>query len=134
MIKKLIVVSLVTIPLVVIAPEATIDKQLKCLVDNVYYEARGEPFQGQVLVAKTTLNRAKGRTICEAVYEPFQFSWTRKPYAITDYSAWVKAANAANKAYYIKSPVHYFHSTKVNPKWSNNKLPLAKVGNHIFYE
>ena len=57
-----------------------IAEALLCLTLNVYHEARGEPFLGQVAVAEVTLNRVDDLrwpdTVCEVVYQPYQFSWT----------------------------------------------------------
>ena len=63
---------------------------LNCLALNVYFEARGEPLDGQYAVAEVTMNRvASGRypsTVCGVVYQkgwdPLRkrqvgaFSWT----------------------------------------------------------
>lgn len=106
-------------------------KDLKCLVDNVYHEARGESFLGQVLVARTTLNR--GKNICASVYAYKQFSWTLKPRKITDPKAYHIAYNAAVKAFTYNVPTYYFHAKHVNPKWAKSKQFLFQEGNHKFY-
>src|SRR5271167_713382 len=45
---------------------------LECLAENVYFEARGEPLEGQYAVAEVTLNRTWAQnfphTICEVVH------------------------------------------------------------------
>lgn len=59
--------------------------QLKCLTDNIYFEARNERDIGKKAVAFVTLNRRKSpgypNTICGVVYHKMvkrkcQFSWT----------------------------------------------------------
>lgn len=112
--------------------------QMKCLVDNVYYEARGEPIKGQMLVARVTLNRAKEEfngDICKAVYAPYQFSWTleknrKKP----NKEVYANAAKAAYAALWYHRPVYYFHAKHIKPSWSKKKVIIARVGNHVFYE
>src|ERR1700719_234894 len=63
---------------------------LECLAENIYFEARGEPLDGQRAVAEVTLNRTRSpyfpHTICAVVHEtqwdPLRrrlvahFSWT----------------------------------------------------------
>lgn len=133
------IVSCLVIPLKLGIPDKTTweisHKDLKCLADNVYFEARGESERGQILVAKTALNRAKASnsSVCTAVYAPRQFSWTNKPHSIKDAEAWGSAARAAALAHLDNTPVMFYHSVKVKPYWSKHKVVIARVGNHIFY-
>lgn len=50
---------------------------LLCLALNVYHEARGESFKGQVAVADVTMNRSykTGESVCQIVSAYKQFSW-----------------------------------------------------------
>ena len=138
----------------------SLDKELKCLADNIYYEAGSEPFEGRVAVAQVTINRAEsGRfpeTICGVVSQKTkvvviekdkpitkficQFSWfcegkRRGPSSMNN--TWNDAMDIAKmvliEGYRIPSLQNamYFHATHVRPGW---RLPkVAKVGNHIFY-
>ncbi len=110
-----------------------------CLAKNIHHEARGEPFLGKVLVAKTVYNRVKHKSmfamdICSVIYEPFQFSWTidKKHVKIT-YEQFIEAVEAAYAALEHDSSVLYFHATHVNPEWAKHKRFLQQVGNHKFY-
>lgn len=57
--------------------------QARCLAHNIYFEARGEPLEGQLAVAHVTLNRVESKyfpgSICEVVQQQrknvCQFSW-----------------------------------------------------------
>lgn len=117
--------------------------ELICLAKNIYYEARGEPLEGQLAVAQVTLNRVKSRrfhnTVCEVVYAPSQFSWTlNKHRRVRDKQAWNRSVSVA-RAVLSKSialpdfPALYFHTPEVNPRWNRQKPVLARIGNHIFY-
>jgi hypothetical protein len=47
-------------------------KQLKCLADNIYYEARGEDITGKAAVARVVMNRVNygfASTPCNVVYQ-----------------------------------------------------------------
>ena len=48
-------------------------KQQKCLAEGIYFEARGEPEEGQAAVAQVILNRVRNpaypKTICGVVYQ-----------------------------------------------------------------
>jgi spore germination cell wall hydrolase CwlJ-like protein len=53
----------------------------ECLATSVYFEAKGETYQGQLAVAQTIINRTKsGRfpsTVCGVVKQPHQFGFVR---------------------------------------------------------
>ena len=126
---------------------------LRCLAENIYHEARGEPFKGQIAVAEVTLNRVASpyfpKTICEVVHEarwdPIRrrmvsaFSWTefeskRAPRG----PAWREAKTAAEAVYDREhSPVVpgalYYHATYIKPRWARQKKTVATIGNHVFY-
>ena len=118
-------------------------KDLVCLAQNIYHEARGEPLEGQIAVAQVTLNRVKSsnfhHTVCGVVYADRQFSWTNSPIkTVRDTKAWessVRIAEAilAKRITLPKFKALYFHSKKVNPNWNRKKQIVAKIGNHVFY-
>jgi hypothetical protein len=49
------------------------ETDLECLAENIYFEARGEPLDGQYAVAEVTLNRTRSdnfpHTVCGVVHE-----------------------------------------------------------------
>jgi spore germination cell wall hydrolase CwlJ-like protein len=126
---------------------------LHCLAENIYHEARGEPFKGQMAVAEVTLNRVASPyfpdTICDVVHEarwdPIRrrmvaaFSWTefdnpRSPHG----AAWREAKAAAEAVYDREHPAVvpgalYYHATYIKPKWARQKKTVATIGNHVFY-
>ena len=118
-------------------------QDIECLAKNIYHEARGEPFQGQVAVALVTVNRLSSglfqKTICETVYAHKQFSWTLdKNKRVRDSKAWATAVKVATavltkRIYEPKFNAVYFHANHVSPKWAKTKTITAKIGNHIFY-
>ncbi len=127
-------------------------RQLKCLTQNIYWEAASEPFEGKVAVAQVTMNRvASGRfanDICGVVYQKnviydkviCQFSWyceathRQKPV----YPAlWRESEEVAKKVLLegfrlpsMKNAL-YFHADYVRPQW--NKPKIDQIGRHIFY-
>ena len=59
----------------------TVDpQQHECLAMNIYHEARGERWEGQIAVAHVTMNRVAHdewpNNVCDVVYQKKQFSWT----------------------------------------------------------
>jgi N-acetylmuramoyl-L-alanine amidase len=127
--------------------------EVRCLAENVYFEARGEPLEGQYAVAEVTLNRTQSKyypkTVCGVVHEtrwdPIRkrfvghFSWTELgPLSPQDGPAWKQAMAVANAAYDNKlTPVVpgalYYHATSIRPSWAKAKRAVATIGNHVFY-
>ena|SRR6185437_9551249 len=127
---------------------------LQCLAENVYFEARGEPLEGQYAVAEVTVNRTESRnfphTICAVVHETrwdpsrrrfvADFSWTELGTLSPDGGpAWRQALAVATAEYddlhdSVVPGALFYHSTSVRPAWSRTKKVVATIGNHIFYK
>jgi spore germination cell wall hydrolase CwlJ-like protein len=102
------------------------------MLDNIYHEARGESLEGQIAVARVTLNRAVDSSVCRAVYAPYQFSWTAKKHKpITNYP--YETYLAAHMALFLVFPATHYHATYVKPKWASKLVKLKQIDNHVFY-
>lgn len=126
--------------------------ELRCLAENVYFEARGEPLNGQYAVAEVTINRLRSpffpKTICGVVHDtrwdPLRrrftahFSWTQEETSDPWGPHWQQAMDVATA---VMNEVHmpivpdalYYHSDSVQPYWANPKRSVARIGSHIFY-
>lgn len=119
------------------------DAELNCLAVGVYYEAKGEPLEGQLAVAEVILNRAKsGRfpaSVCGVLTQRGQFSFVRGgrlPQPAARSAAWKTALAVAqvarDEAWDSRvSNALYFHARYVSPGW--RKARVGSVGNHVFY-
>lgn len=128
-------------------------QDLNCLTKNIYYEARGEPLDGQYAVAEVTMNRVASKhypnTVCEVVYqERFDvirkrnvsaFSWTELDItAPVDRKLWKRVWKVAEEVYdeqaepRVKGALFY-HAKYIRPRWARRKRRIAKIGKHIFY-
>ena len=128
-------------------------RELRCLAENIYYEARGESLDGQYAVAEVTMNRVRSPryadTICEVVFDtrwdPLRqryvghFSWTElqdrnEPWG----PAWEQAMTVATAVYngshlpLVPDALHY-HASSVHPYWAQSMHSVATIGNHVFY-
>jgi len=115
-------------------------QELNCIAQNVYYEARGEPIEGQLAVAKVTLNRTEDSrwpsSVCGVVYQPYQFSWVKNKRHRPKGDAWEVAQLIAITAYILPDPTDgatHFHANHIQPAWARKKKVLVKIGDHIFY-
>ena len=127
---------------------------LQCLAENIYFEARGEPLDGQYAVAEVTLNRVASPhfpdTICEVVHEArwdrlrkrrvAAFSWTELPErSEPGGAAWRQAMHVAAAVYddrYIPRvpDALFYHATSIEPSWARTKKSLGTIGSHVFYQ
>ena len=132
------------------------DKELKCLAEAVYHEARSESFTGQLAVANVIIERANlskfPNTICKVVHAGKYWKGTivRNKCAFSYYcdgkKEWSSVEKEAlNTAYHVSSlaldgvtllstlgATHY-HASYVSPSWANNMERLEQIGTHIFY-
>jgi len=123
-------------------------REIECLALNIYHEARGESWLGQVAVAEVTLARAvaRGGGACREVYRPAQFSWTlcETLRALSPRgSAWERAVEVAQTTrarslagvtpLVLPAGTTHYHATYVRPHWANAMQPVAKIGRHVFY-
>jgi spore germination cell wall hydrolase CwlJ-like protein len=124
----------------------TDNQEQDCLASAVYFEARGEPLDGQLAVAEVVMNRAaSGRypaTLCGVVEQPWQFSFVnatgRIPAANRASEAWRRAVAIARIAQdgvrdQLSSDVLWYHAEYVSPSWGRRLARTAKIGLHIFY-
>jgi spore germination cell wall hydrolase CwlJ-like protein len=123
------------------------NRELKCLADNIYYEAGNQSTQGKLAVAAVTINRVKSpkfpKSVCAVVYQRTkrvcQFSWVcegkKSVRSAQQYSESKKVAekvllSGANHGILGRN-VLFYHADYVNPRW--NLRRVAKIGDHIFY-
>jgi spore germination cell wall hydrolase CwlJ-like protein len=127
------------------AGATTANSEQDCLANAVYFEARGEPIEGQLAVAEVVINRSQsGRypsTICEVVTQPWQFSFVRNgviPRADRNSESWRKAVAIARIAEagaerLLPRDVLWYHADYVSPSWGRRLARNTKIGLHIFY-
>jgi spore germination cell wall hydrolase CwlJ-like protein len=125
--------------------EAAPDREQDCLANAVYFEARGEPVEGQLAVAKVVLNRASsGRypsDLCEVITQKAQFSFIRDgrfPAPDRASHAWRKAVAVAKiarekLAASVPDDVLWYHASYVTPGWGKRLDKSAQIGLHVFY-
>jgi spore germination cell wall hydrolase CwlJ-like protein len=137
------------------------NKQLKCLAENIFYEAGSESITGKAAVARVVMNRVNhgfASTPCNVIYQVTtvtkineetldtykvrlcQFSWVcenRKKINTND-PRYIQAMDVAYQvlaydAYQDVLPrsALFFHNLTVDPFWPYKQV--AKIGNHIFY-
>lgn len=129
-----------------------LQRQLRCMADNIYYEAGMEPAEGKIAVGQVVMNRVAHpdfpKDPCQVIYQRnvfysktvCQFSWycdgsaNRRPIR---QDLWNESYDAATmvllEGFRLPSLQHalFYHADYVNPQWK--KAKVAKIGRHIFY-
>ena len=125
-------------------------RDLACLTDAVYYEARGENAAGQAAVAQVVLNRVRHpafpKSVCGVVFQragigdgcQFSFVCDGSMRHAREPGAWRRAEEIAAHALdgsvmaSIGNATH-FHVVGLDPGWGPRLLRVAQVGLHVFY-
>jgi hypothetical protein len=136
-------------------------RERRCLAQAIYFEARGEPEEGQWAVAQVILNRVAHRNypnaICDVVFQGAalgrrhcQFSFACDGRSDQGGNgnrivreSWVKANLIASAAYRkhlenqtlneMPASTVFYHARRVSPQWASAYRPVASIGEHIFY-
>lgn len=133
------VMALTAFPLGVILPHSYNIKDYRCMVDNLYHEARGEGVIGMGAVASVVLNRAKQKhkSICDVVYQHKQFSWVGKRLSKRGnlHDVFIVATHALDGTLFdVTGGATHYHSAATKPKWTKHMVFLVRINNHIFYK
>lgn len=124
-------------------------KALRCLAMTLYWEAKGEGYDGMIAVAAVVLNRVEHpnfpSSVCGVVHDgreegPCQFSWWcdgRSDWP-QNHKMWQRAEKVAHKALHDKltDPTGgslYYHHTAILPSWRMAFTRTAVIGRHAFY-
>jgi hypothetical protein len=126
-------------------------KAERCLTDAIYFEARDQPYIGQVAVAQVVINRVFSgvypRDVCGVIYQnahrhlacQFTFACDGKRKAINEFGSWARARRIARETLdgqlYVQAvgtSTHY-HASYVHPNWVHEMHRFAREGIHLFY-
>lgn len=125
-------------------------RELGCLTEAVYYEARSESDDGQAAVAEVILNRAASpqypADVCAVVYQrnarTCQFSYTCDGsigrFAVQP-AAWARAGRIARdvatgeRRRILPDRSVNYHADYVAPGWGRRLERVHRIGAHIFY-
>jgi spore germination cell wall hydrolase CwlJ-like protein len=129
----------------------TSEKEMKCLAEAVYFEARSEPEKGQSAVAQVVLNRTRHEaypnTVCGVVYQnrhrylacQFTFACEGKTLKTDEAGPWATAQRIARdvaegRTYLpgVGNATHY-HANYVRPWWARYMERRERVGRHLFF-
>jgi hypothetical protein len=125
---------------------------VECLQQAIYFEARGEPYEGQQAVAQVIMNRVFSgfypHDVCGVVFQnaehhlacQFTFACEGKDLSkIEEPDMWDQAKRIANDEldgkFWLADVGHatHYHAYWVHPSWVHEMVRLFKFGVHTFY-
>ena len=126
-------------------------KQWACLAEVIYFEARGEPVEGQFAVAEVILNRVDSpkfpNSICKVVRQgtgrkhacQFSYNCDGKLEYIANGAAYDQAKRVARvsmdrKTRPLTQGATYYHAAFVSPSWARSFRHVTTIGVHKFYK
>ncbi|OYW41057.1 MAG: cell wall hydrolase [Brevundimonas sp. 12-68-7] len=129
---------------------STLSRDLECLTQAAYFEARGEGSDGMRAVVQVVLNRARHgafpNSVCGVVFQgsnrrvgcQFSFTCDGSLRGRPNQAAWNRARDIASAAlsgavYAGVGNATHFHTTAVSPRWRNSLVRVNQVGSHVFY-
>ncbi len=133
-------------------PDSHQFREMRCLAEAIYFEARSEPEEGQAAVAQVVLNRVRHEnypdSVCGVVYQnrhrflacQFTFACEGRSLRITEPEPWRVAVQIATdvvsgKIYLtdVGASTHY-HADYVRPRWAKRLKRMDAIGRHTFYK
>jgi spore germination cell wall hydrolase CwlJ-like protein len=143
---KLLLILLSTLVLIPTVKAQTTNTQVKCLADNIYYEAANQPIKGKIAVANVVMNRTKepkrfGSTPCSVINQKLhghpQFSWIEHRKRILYPDVYKECIKLAALVYTRNYPDVTFGSTFYKAVYVRNNwryIKMVQIGGHSFYK
>jgi len=119
-------------------------KDKKLLAHLVHAEAKGEPYEGKVAVARVVLNRVEHKefpdTVKEVIYEknafsPVQNGSIHKPYDKESYKAVQDAVEDKEEASDNSKEeelLYFYNPDTATSNWITTREVIRTIGNHAF--
>lgn len=116
-------------------------RDLECLSEALYFEARGEGTAGQRAVAEVILNRVDHprfpKSVCGVVNQRGQFTYNKNG-RIREKGTFARVQKVAMAALAgaprtLTNGATYFHARGVRPSWTKRFEKTTRIGSHTFY-
>ena len=136
----------------------TQQKEINCLAQTIYFEARSEPVEGQYAVGLVALNRVQSpqfpNTLCGVTQQAwrdekgqpikykcqFSFYCDGEPEHVKNEKAWILAWTLAEGLVRhrpfrdITNGALYYHADYVSLYWAIAQTQTVQIDTHIFYK
>lgn len=102
----------------------------------LHYESRGSGLKGMRAVYESIKFRAskRGLSICQAIRQPYQYSWMNKGDKIVYDKERLTVLREVSKMKSLGIRADYFFSGSVAPKWAREYKYIGEYGGNKFYQ
>lgn len=122
----------------IVIPETISIEEKELLARLVHAEAKGEPYEGKVAVAKVVLNRVESEefpdSIKNVIYEKRQFEPVEN--GMINKPADDEAKKAVNEALARNGQgtqsLYFFNPEETSSRWLRTRVVTEVIGNHLF--
>ena len=117
-------------------PLQSFSSDASCIAVTLTKEAATEGLLGKRAVYDTIITRMKesGKTACQVIMQPNQFSWTKDIEIFPHPSKKeLTTYRFVSKMKPVVEGATHFHNLKVKPSWARKMKPKLKIKSHIFY-
>lgn len=126
---------LITLFICTLWPLQAIASDAECIAITLHKEAATEGLLGKRAVMDTIVTRMKssGKSACQVIKEPNQFSWVTKDIKFTATKEQLTTYRLVSKMKPVVEGARYFHNKSVKPSWAKKMRVKLKIKNHYFY-
>jgi len=109
--------------------------EIHCKALSLYKEAATEGLLGKkaVLDVIQTRMHESGKTACQIIKEPHQFSWVTKDTKFVATKEQLTTYRFVSKMKPVVEGAKYFHRKDIKPSWAKKMKVKLTLKNHIFY-
>lgn len=118
-------------------------EQTTYLAICIYFEARGESFEGKIAVGHVILNRLRKEkaSVKDVIFRTWQFSWANQGAQppIKDYASFIECQQAAlvccqerMEGKNLFGADHYYNPELASPEWADKMVEVSVIGGHRF--
>lgn len=116
-------------------PLQALSNDAACIALTLHKEATTEGLLGKkaVLDVLQTRMNESGKTACQIIKEPNQFSWVTKDTKFVATKEQLTTYRFVSKMPPVAKGAKYFHRKDIKPSWAKKMKPRLKIKAHVFY-
>ena len=116
-------------------PLQALSNDAACIALTLHKEAATEGLLGKkaVLDVIQTRMHESGKTACQVIKEPNQFSWVTKDTKFVATKEQLTTYRFVSKMPPVVKGATHFHTSYSNPKWRKHMKFVGRIKHHLFY-
>ena len=117
-------------------PLQALSNDAACIALTLHKEAATEGLLGKkaVLDVLQTRMNESGKTACQIIKEPNQFSWVTKDTKFVATKEQLTTYRFVSKMLPVVKGATHFHTSYSNPKWRKHMKFVGRIKHHLFYK